>query len=321
LARFEGSKVLVTGAAGFLGAHLCERLKRQKCVLFGIDKIKTPARAGFDRFVEGDLTLEGERLLQEWEPDVVFHLAGPASVSDSMLDPVADFDAAVPMTARLLAAAGRSPVSPKLVFFSSAAVYGEPAALPVCETDPTRPISPYGAHKAACEALFEYYARIYGLRVSILRIFSAFGAGLRRQFLWEFAIRALDARSQGATQVAALGQGDETRDFIHAEDIARAACLIAQSMSSEPHVDVVNVASGEETKIADVSVHLLEALRLDLEPQFQGASLLGYPKRWRADVSRLRALGFNAERTLEDEIPRLADWIALQHRAMSERAR
>jgi UDP-glucose 4-epimerase len=312
LACFDGARVLVTGAAGFLGVHLCERLKRQDCVLVGLDEVESAAPAGFGRFIVGDLAREAERCIAELRPDVVFHLAGGASVNDAVRDPDGDFDRTVPATARLLAAAGRASRPPKLVFFSSGAVYGEADALPVCETDPLRPISPYGAHKAACEALFEHYARIYGLRVSILRIFSAYGEGLRRQFFWDFAMRALAAAARGETCVLAKGAGDETRDFIHAADVAKAAARVAPGMSDEPGLQVLNVASGEETAISAAAERVLAALGLDLEVRFEGAAMAGHPRRWRADISRLAALGVRPERTLESELPRLASWIVAQ---------
>jgi UDP-glucose 4-epimerase len=315
LACFEGARVLVTGAAGFLGVHLCERLKRMNCALVGLDEVESAAPAGFAQFIVGDLAREAERCVTELRPDVVFHLAGGASVNDAVRDPDGDFDRTVPATARLLAAAGRAARPPKLVFFSSAAVYGEVDALPVRETDLLRAISPYGAHKAACEALFEHYARIYGLRVAILRIFSAYGEGLRRQFFWDFATRSLKAAARGETSVLAKGAGDETRDFIHAADVAKAAAHVALGLSDAPGVRVLKVGSGEETAVAAAAQRVLAELGLDLEVRFEGAATPGHPRRWRADISRLADLGFHPTRSLDGELPRLMDWISAQHSA------
>jgi len=320
LACFEGARVLVTGAAGFLGDHLCARLKRLDCVLIGLDEVETAAPAGFAQFIVGDLAHEAERCIAELRPDVVFHLAGGASVNDALRDPDGDFDRTVPATARLLAAAGRAARPPKLVFFSSAAVYGEVDALPVRETDPLRAISPYGAHKAACEALFEHYARIYGISVAVLRIFSAYGEGLRRQFFWDFATRALKAAARGETSVLAKGAGDETRDFIHAADVAKAAAHVALGMADQPGLQVLNVASGEETAIAVAAQRVLAALGLELEVRFEGAATTGHPRRWRADIGRLANLGFQPKRTLEGELPRLMDWISAQQSAAAASA-
>jgi UDP-glucose 4-epimerase len=312
---FSGKKILVTGAAGFLGEYLCKYLKRQGCVVFGLDRDNSHLVGTFEQFVVGELAEAAQPCIRDFEPAVVFHLAGAASVADSMRDPFADFDNSVPQTAKLLAAAVAAARRPDVVFFSSAAVYGEAQSLPIDENCPLRPLSPYGAHKAVCEALLEHYARIYDLQVSILRIFSAYGEGLRRQFFWDFAMRAYEAQACGAGHVSVLGAGDESRDFIHAADVARAACRIAQRRSAG--VDVYNVAAGEETTVSWVAEHLLRRLGLDLEFQFNGLASPGYPRRWRADTRRLEALGFGLERPLASRLPDLAAWIAAERSRMA----
>jgi UDP-glucose 4-epimerase len=311
-----GETILVTGASGFLGTHLCEHLKRQRCTLIGLDRVGPPSTTAFDRFVIGDLAAESEQCIQTFEPAVVFHLAGGSSVPNSVRDPFGDFERTVPGTASLLVAAAKASKPPSLVYFSSAAVYGEPRALPITEDSPIRPISPYGAHKAACEALLEHYARIHGLRVVILRIFSAYGEGLRRQFFWDLAGRALEAHALGHKQVSVLGAGDESRDFIHASDIASAARLAAECMGDG--LEVYNVASGEETLISWAAERLLRALGLDLEFSFEGVAVPGNPTRWKGDISRLGALGFRPARSLEGRLPELATWIAAERAPRGE---
>jgi len=308
---FAGKRVLVTGAAGFLGTYLSDYLRSQDCLVFGLDKRPAHSTDAFEHFVIGDLAEAAERCLDRFEPAVVFHLAGSASVPDSVRDPFGDLQTTLPGTARLLAAAAKSPKPPKLVYFSSAAVYGQPTVLPIREDSPVRPLSPYGVHKAACEALLEHYARIYDLRVSILRIFSAYGEGLRKQFFWDFAERAFAADADGASQVSVLGTGDESRDFIHASDIAKAACLAA--LSPGEGVEVVNVAAGQATAISWAAERLLSLLGLDLAFRFQGVASAGTPTRWLGDTSRLAALGFRPERSLENRLPDLARWLAAEH--------
>jgi len=306
-----GKRVLVTGAAGFLGTYLSDYLRTQDCLVFGVDKVPARSTEAFEQFTIGDLAEEAERCVGDFEPAVVFHLAGSSSVPESVRDPFGDLLTTLPGTARLLAATAKSSTAPKLVYFSSAAVYGQPTRLPVREDCPVRPLSPYGAHKAACETLLEHYARIYGLQVSILRIFSAYGEGLRKQFFWDFAGRAFAAHASGAKQVSVLGTGDESRDFIHAEDVVRAACLAAQGAGQG--VEVFNVAAGQETPIAWAAENLLRLLGLELAFEFQGVATPGQPTRWIGDTSRLAALGFRVEQSLESRLPALARWIAAQH--------
>jgi UDP-glucose 4-epimerase len=310
-----GTRVLVTGAAGFLGEYLGKQLRIAGCDILGLDKRAAPATAPFQRFLIGDLAKEAAHCIEGFEPEVVFHLAGSSSVPDSVRDPFNDFDIALPGTASLLAAAARASRPPRVVYFSSAAVYGDPTRLPIGERCPVRPISPYGAHKAACESLLEHYAHIYGLRVSILRIFSAYGEGLRRQFFWDFAARAFGAAARGDGQVSLLGTGEESRDFIHAEDVARAACLAAQDPGDG--LQVYNVAAGEETRIGGAAEQLLALLGLDLQCRFEGVAQPGHPRRWLADTSRLRALGFELERPLSCRLPRLARWLASQREQLA----
>lgn len=308
-----GKRVLVTGAAGFLGTHLSDYLRAQGCQVFGVDKLPPRQADAFEQFTIGDLADEAERCVGDFQPAVVFHLAGSSSVPESLRDPFGDLLTTLPGTARLLAAAAASPAAPKLVYFSSAAVYGQPTRLPIGEDCPLRPLSPYGAHKAACEALLEHYARIYDLQVSILRIFSAYGEGLRKQFFWDFAGRAFAVRASGARQVLVLGAGDETRDFIHASDVARAAWLAA--LNAGDGVQAYNVAAGQETAIAWAAERLLNLLGLELELRFEGVATQGAPRRWLADTSRMAALGFQPERTLEGRLPELARWLAAEHGA------
>jgi UDP-glucose 4-epimerase len=152
------------------------------------------------------------------------------------------------------------------------------------------PISPYGIHKAAAEFLVTHYARLHGLRASLLRMFSAYGEGLRKQVVWDLCRKVMAAQQDG-TPVTLHGTGDETRDFIHAADIARAALLVAQHPPASG-TQIINIASGTETSIRTLAETVVQALGSKTAPAFNGARRAGDPVNWRADISRLRALGF-----------------------------
>lgn len=287
----EPQTILITGASGFLGTWLAEAARAQGLELLGVD-IVAPRRpelwAGFamqtcDR--ADYAALVGSRKLS-----AVYHLAGGASVPESVQNPAADFASLLPGTVELIVFLTRAQRDAHLLLFSSAAVYGNPAQLPVVETAPVEPISPYGIHKAAAEFLVTHYARLHGLRASLLRMFSAYGEGLRKQVVWDLCRKVMAAQQDGAP-VILHGTGDETRDFIHAADIARAALLVAQHPPNSG-TQIINIASGTETSIRTLAETVVQALGKNIAPSFNGARRAGDPVNWRADLSRLHALGF-----------------------------
>ena len=207
--------------------------------------------------------------------------------------------------------------SAHLVFFSSAAVYGNPTELPVGESAPVLPISPYGIHKASSEFLLRHYTRVFGLHTSILRVFSAFGPGLQKQLFWDLGERVRQAVALGQKIITMQGTGQESRDFIHARDVAKAA-LVVGSRSGCAGCELFNVASGRETTIAEATSLLLRHLAMDLKPVFTGAVRAGEPLNWRADVTKLTAAGFQPDVALSEGIRTVAHW--LKHRLVTDGA-
>jgi nucleoside-diphosphate-sugar epimerase len=251
--------------------------------------------------------------LGDREVNAFFHLAGGASVPDSVQNPYRDFSVSVPGTVRLLTYIAKYQPSARLVFFSSAAVYGNPGVLPIEETAEVAPISPYGIHKASSEFLLQHYARLYHLRTTVLRVFSAFGAGLKKQFFWDLSKFAFRAAALGEKCITLHGTGRESRDFLHAHDIAKAALCIA-GRAGVPGHEVFNVGSGRETTIAEAASLLLRHLDIDVSVEFNGVQRTGEPLNWRADVTRLSAAGFRPETSLSEGIRTVATWLAAGRR-------
>lgn len=273
---------LVTGHRGFLGRHLVARLAAD-----GLD----PVGAG-----RPDLEVPSpafDALLQELRPDVVVHCAGPASVPASLESPEADRAGAVDVLRGLLERLDGT----RLILVSSAAVYGDPEELPVAEDAPLAPVSPYGRHRVEAERL----AAESGVPLVVARVFSAYGEGLRRQVLWDVARRAL---AGGAVELS--GTGRETRDFVHAHDVAAAVSSIAQHAAFDG--EVVNVATGVETSIADLARLIVNELGGG-DVRFTGVGRPGDPTRWRADIGRLRSLGFRPSIAIEDGAAAYARWV------------
>jgi UDP-glucose 4-epimerase len=290
--------------AGFIGRYVARHFSEQGWSVLGIDN-SPPENAplanlsAYHRLQLPDAALNG--LLQEHSPQVCIHCAGRASVGLSLTDPAADFYASAVLTFEILNALRLNVPSCRFIFLSSAAVYGNPESLPVSETQPPAPLSPYGFHKWQSEQLCLEFAKVYGLPTASLRIFSAYGPGLRRQVLWDICQKVITQKS-----LTLQGTGKESRDFIHALDIARALSVVATSAPMQG--EVYNLGSGQEVAIGQLANMVLEALDADCSPEFDGVVPAGTPLNWRADVSKLQALGFTASVPLERGVKTFANW-------------
>jgi UDP-glucose 4-epimerase len=181
-------------------------------------------------------------------------------------------------------------------------VYGERGPAPLAETLDTRPLAPYGHHKLEAEELL----RSAAIDAVVIRYFSLYGNGLRKQLFWDLARRILAAGRGEA--IPMLGTGDETRDFMHVEDAARLALHLYRQ--KERRFLLVNGATGRATSIRSAATLLCEALGRENPLCFTGEPARGAPTHLAADVTRLQELGFRSRTALEDGIARYASWVA-----------
>jgi len=300
------NRVLITGAGGFLAGHIAAAFNAAGWRTIGVGRSDPNGQAKlFEHFELRDVAeIEGNlSLLERFAPAATVHLAAPANVQQSIRDPVADLRGHSVPTAALLESIRVAGIDTRVILISSAAVYGDPETLPVREDAPPAPISPYGFHKLQQEALLDEYVRIHGLRGCKARIFSTYGENLRRLAVWEIARRAL------AGHYEVYGSGDETRDYLYAGDAARAICCLAEHAPFEG--EAVNVASGEAVTIRTLAEEIFRAAGIVAAPRFTGETLPGSPRRWRADVTRLRELGCAAA-DWSSGLTRTIDWIRAQ---------
>ena len=296
--------VLVTGVSGFIGRYVARYFSEQGWSVIGIDN-SPPENAplanlsAYHRLQLPDTKLG--TLLEEASPQLCLHCAGRASVGLSISDPSADFHTNTVLTFELLNALRLHAPNCRFVFLSSAAVYGNPRSIPVSENQPPAPLSPYGFHKLQCEQLCLEFTKVYDLPTASLRIFSAYGPGLRRQVVWDICYKAIVKNA-----VVLQGTGQESRDFIHALDIAKALMVVATSAPMQG--EVYNLASGREVRIAELGAIVLDALEYNSMPEFDGIVPAGTPLNWQADVSKLKALGFTASVPLERGVKTFASW-------------
>lgn len=248
----DGARVAVTGADGFIGRHVVRALAAsgaEKVVAIDVRSIvDSEAPVGRRSLAGGGRTiLEPIDDLLEGV-DVVIHLAAQVSPPKSVEYPLADASANILGTIGLLESCRRAGVR-RIVYASSAAVYGRPVYLPVDETHRTWPESPYGQSKLAAEQYCQLYGRLHGLSVVALRYFNVYGPGQPLSGGYAGVIRLfLDQVGRGVP-LRVEGDGSQTRDFVHISDIVRANLAAAASTFE----GVLNVATGQGTSISELA--------------------------------------------------------------------
>lgn len=271
--------ILITGANGFVGSALGKKLGEEGYTLTGLTRLNCD-------YSTATLTA----LIEDKRPDVLIHAAGNASVKQSFDAPDETRNSSVGLTANILQAVQNASRQPRLVFLSTAAVYGAPEHLPIHEDTPLKPVSPYGEQKLACEQLIASA----GLDRTpiILRIFSLFGAGQRRLVLYELFRQFVGS---GSTPVIIQGTGAETRDFLSIDDFVRMTgrILAAPENSLPPPSTVgqsqpalaINAGSGQSYSILEAARLMRDLLGSDKDIQCAGAEQTGNPPHWKADIS------------------------------------
>jgi UDP-glucose 4-epimerase len=279
---------LVTGAAGFIGAHVQRGL-----TLAGWQVLAAGRRTALPRLNAEELAVLPSSLA------LVVYCAGGSSVARSVAAPLDDFVDTVPPLAQLFEHVRTRAPAAKIVLLSSAAVYGDARSFPIAETSPLQPISPYGCHKLMCEQLCASYGRNYGVASAVLRLFSVYGPGLRKQLLWDACNKAL------AGDRRFVGSGHEVRDWLHIDDAV--ALILAVAGVAAPAVPVINGGTGVATPVAAVVRQLFAALDAGT-PEFAGGGRAGDPARYIADIAAAGALGWSPQVTLADGVSEYVRW-------------
>jgi UDP-glucose 4-epimerase len=279
--------VLVTGGAGFVGTAVVAELERAG------DHVAIAGRSSTTDPLTGDSIAAA--LAPETE--IVIHCAGGSSVAASVEHPALERAKTVGPFATLLEQVRDRAPRARVVLVSSAAVYGTSAVVPTPEAAALAPVSPYGHDKLACEALCSAHARA-GHAVAVVRLFSVYGAGLRKQLLWDACRKA---RAGDATFA---GTGEEQRDWLHVSDAAALIARVAQLAS--PDLPVINGGTGVGVRVRDVVTQICR--ELGATATFTGAVRTGDPDRYVADVTRARGLGWAPRIALDRGIAEYVAW-------------
>ncbi|WP_296623724.1 NAD(P)-dependent oxidoreductase [Marivirga sp.] len=298
-------KILIIGSKGFIGSHAFSFFNSLDYNVFGCDVVvdyNDPKYFQVDAS-NSDFT----EIFRKTEFNICINCSGAASVPDSMQRPQRDFQLNVVNVAKLLETIRNYSPLCKFLNLSSAAVYGNPPMLPINESAPMQPISPYGLHKEMAEQLCAEYHDYFNINTCNLRIFSAYGPGLKKQLFWD-----LYQKSKSNIHLELFGTGEETRDFIFIDDIIIAIDIVVRV--GEFNGEVLNLASGREVRISDAVKLFFEALKWDGTYSFQGEGREGDPKRWCADISELKNLGFEVKYELKTGLIKYIEWLPAEER-------
>jgi UDP-glucose 4-epimerase len=235
-------------------------------------------------------------------PDVVFHLAGGGLVMTSVQRPLEDFRKSVLSTAEILEWIKSSAPGVRLIFASSAAVYGEAHAGPIREDALISPCSPYGYHKRMSELLIESYAKRFGIAASVVRLFSVYGDGLRKQLLWDLCVRY----SSFPASIQLEGTGYESRDWLWVEDAVRYLTLSSSFAVSPPFL--VNGGTGVAATVRQVAEAVGREWGSACEIQFSRRTRPGDPSSLVANMEQGLHYGFIPEIDWIEGVRRYVRW-------------
>lgn len=284
-------KILVTGAAGFIGSHLAAELKKRGGRVTSVDR-----KIGQDinKFVHSG------GLKKNF--DFVFHLAGSASVGESLKNPLRDLEQNLENTLVLLEGLRQLKKPPLLIFASSAAVYGIPKKMPVSENSPTFPVSPYGISKLGAEKYITLYSQLYRLPSIILRFFSVYGPGQRKQVIYDL-IKKIQT---DPNHLEILGSSTQMIDLIYIDDLVRAMILSAQK--SLGLGEVYNLATGKSTKMRTILRLLFQIFKVRPKIKYLKDARPGTNLQWRVNILRLQKIDFQPRVGLSAGLNEVKKW-------------
>lgn len=253
--------IFVTGAAGFIGSHTVDQLLAAGHTVTGVDNFRTgrqenlakASREAGGRFIlhEADVSAPGvlDGLVAAAKPEAIIHLAALVSVQESMQDPALNFRLNV-LAPQVVADAARAHRVRRIVFASSAAIYGDARELPIRESADKSPISPYGTAKLASETMLLGHGASFGITVRCLRYFNVFGPRQDPASPYSGVISIFERRYREGKPVTIHGDGRQTRDFISVHDVARANVIAATAENTSS--GAANICTGRATSLLDV---------------------------------------------------------------------
>lgn len=305
--RLEGKNVLVTGGAGFIGSHMVDFLSDKCESVTVLDNLSAGTLENLHaqcKFIKGDLRDEAAVMKAAEGMDVIFHFGANASVPFSVDNPRNDFETNALGTFNVLNAALKSDVK-KIVYASTAAVYGEPKQIPIPETHPLEPISPYGASKLAGERAGFAFKETYGMDFAAVRIFNTYGPRQPRYVMYDF----IHKLRKNPSVLEVLGTGEQVRDYCYVSDMVEAFLLVAEKGNG-----VYNAAGGNPVSIKELAELMVSIISPGAEIRYGGKTWKGDINTLYADITRLKKLGFAPKVDIADGVKNMIRWFEARRR-------
>ncbi len=307
--------VLVTGAAGFIGSHLTDKLVGQGCNVIAIDNLSS-GKLNFIqhlfennnfKFSKFDLLKDNWSTLHA-EADLIFHLAANPDVRSSGISPQQHIEQNLVATHNLLEFMRKKDVE-NIAFTSTSAVYGRAKIIPTPETyGPLIPESVYGATKLACEALISAYCHTYGIRAWIFRLANVIGPKLTHGVIFDF----VNKLRRNPRKLEILGDGNQTKSYIYIDDCIDAMLLAVEN--SKEKVNIFNIGSEDQISVREIAKIVSEKMNLKPEFKFTGGEIgwKGDIPVMMLDISKIKSLGWGPKYDSKRAVELTAEWIINQ---------
>jgi UDP-glucose 4-epimerase len=305
----KDKNIVVTGGLGFIGSNLVEALVEDNEITI-IDDLNSGKIENIEHLENENLKLIKGSIndlnLKSIFSDIdyVFHEAALISVPESVLNPLTYNEVNVNGTLKVLIAAKDTDVK-KVVFASSAAVYGDNTSLPIDEKAPIQPLSPYAVNKATGEMYCNVFTQNYELSTVSLRYFNVFGPRQDPNSAYAAVIPNFINTVLNGERPVIYGDGEQSRDFISVNQVVKANILACQSSKT----GVFNVAQGKSTTINQLLEMIKEIMDIDLEPEYMEPRA-GDVKHSLADVTRAKSFGFNPSNDFKDDLTLTVEWFS-----------
>ncbi len=294
-------KILILGSEGFIGSHLLQYFSEQGFEVVGCDIFEVAQSRVYSYHKISRLSPELNGILAKMNFDFCLNAAGSGNVPYSLEHPMIDFEANTIDTAMFLDSLKRFQPECRYIHISSAAVYGNPQQLPVIETHPLNPISPYGYHKWMSEIVCQEYYKIYNTPIAIIRPFSIYGAGQKKLLLWDICNKL-----KNFSNIQLYGNGNESRDYIHILDFARLVdCIIKKDHFK---CEIFNAGTGKGTTIKEITDIITKQYNRRISISFSGEIRQGDPLYWKSDIKKAESIGFSPSIDLTNGVCEYINW-------------